>query len=346
MNAELDQLLVEGYREGLFTAGSAAVSVGGIRSFSCIGSLSSEPGAPATTQQSLFDLASITKTFVAAAAVVLIDAQVLDPDAPLVNIRPVGSGSGSQSITSRMLLTHVSGLPAESMLWRAPGVSSGDALEQVVSAPLESAPGETFRYSCVGYVALGAVLESVTGRSLDEVLRTHVLAPLGVDSVVYGPVDPSATAATERQEHLGRGLVHGVVHDELSCFLGGRVGNAGLFGDAAGVLALAEGMLGGGPFSPNAVSLMSTDALTDSQRGGHGQAFGPRVCDPGFMGDVDAIGHTGFTGTMWIALPNLDTAAVLLTNRVHPHRERTDLGPFRKRFTETIARLARAKAKA
>lgn len=336
---ELDALLEEGLEQDLYSGAAAGVVTSAGRFVATAGSHARDDPTPIGLA-SVFDLASVSKTFTAAIVVRLAERGVVDLDAPVAPLLPVGRGSGAERITLRMLLTHVSGLPAESFLWRDSDVSPGERLARVLATPLESVPDAVHRYSCLGYIAAGAVVERATGSPLPELLDEFVTAPLGIGSVGYGPVDRSVAVATEDEPWVGRGVVRGEVHDELNWFLGGQVGNAGLFGTADDVLTFAASFLDSGFLGAEALRSMTTDALEPRHGAGYGQAVGPRVRDQEFLGSVDGFGHVGFTGTMWFVAPDPGVAAVLLTNRVHPHRDRVDLDPFRRRFSAWAVSVA------
>jgi hypothetical protein len=76
-----------------------------------------------------------------------------------------------------MLLLHVSGLPAESFVWRDQNIPPDERIARVLASPLESRPDRLYRYSCVGYIAAGAVIERATGATLPELLDELVTAP-------------------------------------------------------------------------------------------------------------------------------------------------------------------------
>jgi CubicO group peptidase (beta-lactamase class C family) len=298
-----------------------------------------EPGR--TVGTALFDLASLTKTFVAVAALSLVDDGTVDLDARIAERVHVGTGDGAEDVTLRHLLTHTAGLPASSPLWREEP-DADRLLERVLATPLTTPPGSTHTYSCLGYIAVGHLLEVVCGARLDTIVRERVLEPLGAPSARYGPVDPASAAATETQPH--RGHVRGAVHDELAHAIGRPVGNAGLFGTAQDLLALGEMLLDGGRGRVGRVLRTATaELLTEpAVRPGtaaapYGQAVGFRVGDPTFMGSVSGIGHTGFTGTSLVVDPRRRTMTVLLTNRVHPTRETADVGPLRRALADAVA---------
>ena len=282
----------------------------------------------------LFDLASLTKVFTTVAALRLAEDGIVTLDAPVAEAVEIGIGHGAERITLRHLLTHTSGLAAECGLWRD-GLT-GDALrEAVLRTPLRAAPGELHCYSDVGFIAVGEVLERASGRSLEE-LVSDVAVALGAESLTWRP-DPLRSVGTEEQP--GRGTVRGEVHDELAHALGRPAGHAGLFGTVDDVAALARVFRGGADagsrvLSPESIRVMSTPVVR--AEAGYGQAVGLRVRDTAWMGEMDAVGHTGFTGTCFAVRANSGGFGVLLTNRVHPTRVGTDMSGVRRSFLSPI----------
>jgi CubicO group peptidase (beta-lactamase class C family) len=327
----LRALLEEGLEQRLFSGASAGVSSRRGRTEVSVGTHAYDDPQP-VDRNSLFDLASLTKTVTATVVLQLAQAGHRDLDEPVAQLVPLGDGPGADKITLRMLLLHVSGYPADSFLWKEPSIAREERLTRVLATPLESAPDEVYRYSCLGYIAAGAVAERATGASLADLVDDLVARPLGLDSLSFGPVDREAAVATEQKSWVDRGMVRGEVHDELSQFLGARVGNAGLFATAADVLTFSESLRDHQLLGGSAHDQMVTDGLEARHGAPHGQGIGPRINDPEFLGGVDGYGHIGFTGTMWFVAPGSGVAALLLTNRVHPRRELVDLAAFRQRF--------------
>lgn len=328
-----------GVDRGLYAGSAAAVSIRGTRVVRFAGT-PADAEIQAVTATTLFDLASVTKTMVAAAAVRLIEDGRLDPHAPISEYlgRP---NPAFDAITAHLLLTHTSGFPAESAVWRQAPIPFGKRRDEVLRCGLLTPPGAVYRYSDVGYVVMGAALESAAGTDLRSLVHTRVLEPLGMKSTDYGPVPADRAAATEDESYAGRGMVRGDVHDELAWYLGGVSGNAGLFSTVDDVLTFAESFLRPSLLTAEGLRLMTTDLLESRQGAPFGQAYGPRIDDPQNMGPLHGFGHPGFTGTLWVVHPREEIAAVLLTNRVHPVRTRSDPGPVRRRFGELLATLAR-----
>ncbi|MCT1397134.1 beta-lactamase family protein [Microbacterium sp. p3-SID338] len=314
--------------------GSAWASVravaGGAEELQLLGSPAHGDPAPLTAAH-LFDLASLTKVFTTIAALRLVDAGVIDLDEPVEHVVTVGSGAGAERITLRHLLTHTSGLPAEGREWRE-GVRGEELRARVRRRALGAEPGVRHLYSDVGYIAAGDYLERVSERPL-ATLWAEVAAGIGAASLTAAP-ERDASVATETQPQ--RGNVRGEVHDELAHALGRPAGHAGLFGTVGDVAALARLLRdeGEGPqgrvLSRESFRGMTTPSIQADA--GYGQAIGLRVRDAAWMGDLDAVGHTGFTGTCFAVVPETGAYGVLLLNRVHPTREDADVAAVRRAF--------------
>lgn len=276
------------------------------------------------TREHLFDLASVSKIVTALAALTLVDEGRISLDEPVRSHVPVGRGPHAAAITLRHLLTHTSGLPDTVADWREGAV--GDALlQRCLDAPLRARPGAVHRYSCVGYIALGRLVEEVAGQRLAEAVAVRVAGPAGASTLRYGPVPAESAVATEYRP-TGT-LVRGSVHDELAAAIGMPVGNAGLFGTARDVFRVADVLRSGGR-GAGARVLAAETALRAIAPGveaaGYRQGLGPRIGERSWMSSAHAAGHTGFTGTAFEVDPSSGTVAVLLTNRVHPRRTSAD----------------------
>lgn len=293
----------------------------------------------ALTPEHVFDLASLTKVFTTVAAMRLVDDGRLDLDAPVADTLRVGRGAGAERITLRHLLTHSAGLPAEGIGWRE-GITGEALRERVLASVLRAAPGDQHLYSDVGFIAVGTLLERVSGSPLDG-LVAETAALLGAGTLTYRP-DARLAVATETQPH--RGPVRGEVHDELAHALGRPAGHAGLFGTVQDVAALArmirdDGVgVHGRVLSEESVREMRTAQVSAA---GYGQALGLRVRDVSWMGEIDAVGHTGFTGTCVAICPGTGRVGVLLINRVHPSREDVEISAIRRKFLDPIGTESR-----
>jgi serine-type D-Ala-D-Ala carboxypeptidase len=282
------------------------------------GRASAALGAPAIGVDTPFDLASLTKLFTATAALRLIDGGVLGLQTSVQSLVPAFRGTAKERITVAQLLTHTSGLPPFRRVY-GPWATDGDPMEAILSCPLSARPGSRVKYSDVGFITLGRIVEVASGLDLHEAICNLVLAPLDiVEGVGFG----SCAGAPATEYDPWRGMrVRGVVHDENAAVLGGVAGHAGLFGRANAVAALAGAYLhpdGGFLSPPLARAAISPQTASHDERRGFG--FALRSPDPSaseYALSASAFGHYGFTGTSIWSDPQRDVVVVLLTNRVY-----------------------------
>jgi CubicO group peptidase (beta-lactamase class C family) len=139
-----------------------------------------------------YRIGSITKTFVAVAVLRCRDAGLLDLDDPLGEHVPE---SGYAGATLRSLLAHASGMQSEPVgsWWeRSPGTDVASLLAANDGSGAVAGAGEFFHYSNLGYALLGETVARVKGAPWWEVVRSEVLAPLGMDRTTYHPAAPHA----------------------------------------------------------------------------------------------------------------------------------------------------------
>lgn len=318
---------------------TACAAAGSTARFEADGTLlepTSEEISP-VDEGTVFDLASVTKVVTSLTAATLIDEGTLDLDAPVAE----QITSPHPDLTARHLLTHTSGLPPVMPMHRFRG-GRGERIATISRAALLAEPGATHGYSCIGFILLGTLLEQITGTSLPDLATDRVLGPAGAHHASWSPSAATRTriAATEYQDDPPRGLVRGSTHDETAWALGG-VGNAGLFATVSDVLALGRVLAGrapGLPLSAPVRDLIGTDQLPDHVDTGSpwAQGLGLRVGHDLPTGELlpRVIGHPGFTGTSVLADPVSGTVAVLLTNRVHPHRTRFTVEGARREIAQ------------
>jgi CubicO group peptidase (beta-lactamase class C family) len=163
--------------------------------------LAGEPGldgspAPAEpmTEDTIFDLASLTKSLATATAVMqLYEQGKVQFDDPVQKYLPDFNAANDPQrakVTLRMLLTHTSGEPGDVDLkdpWGLDGADKAEGIHRALTTPLQSGPGEVFRYSDINFILLGALIEKVTGEPEDVYVQRNVFAPLGMDDTRYLP---------------------------------------------------------------------------------------------------------------------------------------------------------------
>jgi CubicO group peptidase (beta-lactamase class C family) len=280
----------------------------------------SEEAAPAYVT-SAFDLASLTKVFVATATLRAVAAGILELDGPLVRHVPEWRGRDHARITLRMLLAHTAGMQSGADYRTLLGAS----VERfALQRELVARPRERVIYSDLGFIALGIILARASGASLASVV-SGTLAALDCEGTAYQPRGATARAVPATEEDVWRGRVRGYVHDEKAYLMNGVAGHAGLFGTARDVAALARAYLGpaAGRDARVLPAALVTEALAEQGsdtvlRRGLGWAL--KTSDANSCGAAlggDTFGHTGFTGTCVWADPSRDLIVVLLTNAVY-----------------------------
>lgn len=335
----------------------AAASLGAgddrARGSGAAGRLSTAEDAPRAELDTIYDLASVTKPFVAVAFARLERAGKVSRREPLGEVLPSARGTASAAVPIDLLFAHRAGLEAHLPIYADAERRFGadGAIAAARSVPLDraieiaasarradvtgDAPAEGFApvYSDMGYLLAGAAMEARTGEALDAIVRREVLAPLGLEArvgsarqLLADPGSRARAAPTEVVPFRG-GLVRHVVHDENAFVISGEAisGHAGLFGDAWSVRAFGEALLDVLDGRSDWLSAAELAPLVSPRPGGSLLAgFDRRAGEAPSSGSrvsEDTFGHLGFTGTsLWID-PRARFVGVLLTNRVHPTRE-------------------------
>ncbi len=164
--------------------------------------LAGEPGldgspAPAEpmTEDTIFDLASLTKTLATTTAVMqLYEQGKVRFDDPVQQYLPDFNSENDPrraQVTVRMLLTHTSGETGDVDLndpWGLAAADKAEGMHRALTTPLESGPGEVFRYSDINFILLGGLVEKVAGDALDAYVAQHVFEPLGMADTRYLPL--------------------------------------------------------------------------------------------------------------------------------------------------------------
>jgi CubicO group peptidase (beta-lactamase class C family) len=155
-------------------------------------------GSPAPaepmTEDTIFDIASLTKCLATATAVMqLYEQGKVGFDEPIQTYLPdfnTANDPRRAQVTVRMLLTQYSGEGIDVSLgdpWGLDGADKAEGIHRALTTPLQSGPGEVFRYSDINYILLGALIEKLTGEAEDDYVQQNVFAPLGMTETRYLP---------------------------------------------------------------------------------------------------------------------------------------------------------------
>ncbi len=241
-------------------------------------------GGTAMTRDTVFRIASMTKTLTSVAALQLVEQGILALDAPVPDIDPALSAPlvlegfdaanapilrpVRRAITLRHLLTHTAGFSYEA--WNAntlryvaasgmPSTSTGKLA--ALRLPLAFDPGERWHYG-INIEWVGRIVEAVSGKKLDAYLRQHVTAPLGMADTSY----VAAPAQRARQASVHQRAPDGALAPlplETQFTPEFWPGGGGLYSTAPDYLAFLRMLLGGGSLDgvrilrPETVALMA-----------------------------------------------------------------------------------------
>ena len=286
------------------------------------GSRAIEPRREPMTLDTIFDLASLTKVIVTTTAIMqLVEQGKVKPNDPVAKYLPEFAQNGKDDITVRQLLVHFSGLAPDldlGLQWEG----KETAYRMTFEAKPETPPGSGFLYSDINFIVLGALVERVSGMTLDAYATEHIFAPLKMTEARYLPPASRKAKIAPTEEDENKKMLRGVVHDPTARRMGGVAGNAGVFGTADDLAKFAQALLlgGAGVLAPVTVEKMTTPQqppTATSVRGFGWDIDSPFSSNRGDLLPVGSYGHTGFTGTsLWID-PTTKTYIVILTNAVH-----------------------------
>jgi CubicO group peptidase (beta-lactamase class C family) len=342
-NTQLSALLQQHIEAGEFP--SAVYLVGErdeILYTDALGNSVVEPYRVANKLDTIYDLASLTKPLITTLLCARrIELGELTLDSSVSHYLPEFDRTDKQMITVRELLTHTSGLPA----WRPLYILTEDEPERAAGAianlDLEYKPGTRVVYSDLGFIALGILLERMTGHQLAELAKKEIFEPLNLRQTFFNPEIALQTgiaacetgnayeAGMSQQMNAGvyanarQRLIWGEVHDGNAYFLGGAAGHAGLFSTASETFLLAQQFLSESTklLKPETCKMFRENMTLDLEeaRSIGWQLAATKDSTGGVDLPPDSFGHNGFTGTcVWID-PNQRRIFILLTNRTHTH---------------------------
>jgi uncharacterized protein YbbC (DUF1343 family)/CubicO group peptidase (beta-lactamase class C family) len=282
-----------------------------------------EPRREAMTLDTIFDMASLTKVIVTTTAVMqLVERGEVRLNDPVAKYLPEFAQNGKDDITVRQLLTHYSGLEPDLDL-KTPWEGKQTAYAMAFAETPQQPPGSGFVYSDINFITLGALVERISGETLDEYARRHIFLPLKMTHTRFVPPAAWLAKIAPTQYDEDEHMLRGVVHDPTSRRMGGVAGHAGLFSNADDLAKFCQALLNGGD---GILSFFSVEKMTRPEqppsapvlRGFGWDIDSPFSSNRGDFLPVGSYGHTGFTGTsIWID-PTTKTYIILLTNAVHP----------------------------
>ena len=278
--------------------------------------------------QTVFDQASVSKSMsTAISAMILVERGKLR----LIDRVSLFIPGFQGNIRVIDLMTHTSGLPPYApvdSLQTLYGAPNPDGLIQhIATCKRDFEPGKGFQYSCLNYITLQRIIETISGQSLKEFAKTNIFDVLGMQHTAYQPEGETLKRVAPTEKQPDGSVLRGVVHDPLARVMNdGISGNAGVFSDADDLAILAAALMNGGAYngkrilSPQGVKVMTSvsESLKQFGRSPGWDLHSDYASNKGDLFGASTYGHTGYTGTSIIIDPDNQIAVILLANRVHP----------------------------
>lgn len=331
MEAKIKDKIAQALSNGVFSAAVVGVvRADGSRAVIPGGSFETDGRLAAVHKDSIFDVASVTKSIpTASLALKLIDEGRLHLSDQLVRFVPEFDNSDREKVLIKHLLTQA--LDYDFRLSAYKDKSPEEILNLILTTEFKSKPGTKYYYSNATSILLGLVVERLMGEPLDQLGAKYFFKPLAMERTGFRPLEKfskSEIVPTEIQAWRS-GLIQGEVHDESAYALQKKliVGSAGLFSTAPDLLNFLEMLLHGGSLngkrylSPSIIGQMQTNQLADL---GLSAGLGWELKQPHYMGRncrAETFGKTGFTGCSVACDIKRGAAFAILSNYTYPSRK-------------------------
>ncbi|RMF96060.1 MAG: class A beta-lactamase-related serine hydrolase [Candidatus Schekmanbacteria bacterium] len=329
----------------------AAGKKGGAKFIEAFGKKQLVPYEIGNDVDTIYDIASVTKVMATTTAIMLlVQRGLINIEMKVSEFIDEFASNGKDKITIKHLLTHTSGLsdwyPYFEEIRRKDEeegsqlMCKSNAKKMVYSLvnneEIEKRENPVTKYSDIGFIALGEIIEKITGEALDSFCEREIFIPLGLkDTFFVNLEDKGRTLSEERLKRIAPteysqwrgGVIKGEVHDDNAYAMGGISGHAGLFSTAEDVfnfgMTILDSYHGRNDFiKQRVIKEFSKRQLIERDSS---WALGWDTPSEGFSTSGHyfsplSIGHTGYTGTsLWIDMKK-EVVIALLSNRVHPDR--------------------------
>lgn len=296
------------------------------------------PTNEAMTTNTIFDMASCSKAMsTAICAMILIERgqlRLLDRVNFYIPSFENWKDQNGQTQNIRIidLMTHTSGLPpyapVDSLKKKYGAPNPDGVIEYISHCKRDFKPETNFQYSCLNYITLQRIIETISGEKLNVFAKKNIFDVLGMKHTDYCPNSTLCELYAPTEKQPNGVVLKGVVHDPLARIMNGGIsGNAGVFSSADDIAILVAALQNGGEWnghrilSPLGVKAMRTVPRSVATLGRTlgWDVFSPYASNNGDLFGPNTYGHTGYTGTSIVIDPDNDISVILLTNRVHPN---------------------------
>ncbi|MBN1981897.1 MAG: beta-lactamase family protein [Chitinivibrionales bacterium] len=328
--------------------GVTAVGTGGFerKIIEPFGAIDYASGARKMQPDSVFDVASVTKSIpTATLALMALEQAAVCLTTPVANLLPQLACEYAEEITLRHLLTQTLSFNLRLSLLRE--LTARELLTVIFTSSLTCRPGASFDYCNTTSILLGLCVEKIFGKPLHVVAHDLLFRPLGMTKTCFYPDEVLAAdiVPTEIDPTRG-GALTGRVHDESAWVLQKLCtpGSAGLFSTVPDLLIFMEMMLRGGRhkamqiLKPQTIQQASTNMIADIEECA---GLGWELNQNRYMGrfcSQKTIGKTGFTGCAVMADLDKNIAVAICANYCWPRRKTSadQINSFRRDIADIV----------
>ncbi|MCA9349857.1 beta-lactamase family protein [Candidatus Saccharibacteria bacterium] len=348
MNEQISETLQKAHDLRTTPGAVVGYTKDGVRNIVASGNLTYAVNSPRVGQDTLYDVASITKSIPLSSLVhIAIQEGRLQLDTKAQELVPELKGKYHQLIAINHLLTYTA-------IWDIPnGLSAyaaqgAKAVQQAVTElSLVAKPGKKYYYTNTPAVVLSMMIENIYNKPLDIVAQEKLFTPLSMKYTTFDAT-PYADETVTPTEISENGDVHKIVHDETARALREQnivSGNAGLFTTAGDLLNYCSMLLNDGKtmdgkqiFTSKTLKSFETNYIASINESA---SLGWELNQPNFMGknaNPAMFGKTGFTGCVVMIDRARQTAMVLLTNAQYPkrHPDRGSVNELRRAVADIV----------
>lgn len=323
---QASELLQNSVNANQFQGITAAIAINGQTRWIESAGHCDEEGTTACTDETVYRIASITKTMTAIAALQLVEQGLLNLDEPIASYLPTYPIPVAEQITARMLLHHTSGIAAYASVKEIESQEQYntllDACKVFQDRDLLFTPGTGYSYTSYGYVVLGAVIEAVSGQTFGDYLQENIwdkadMEHTGIEE--FGVDYPAQTAFFIRNK---KGKIKPARANNLS----NRIPAGGVYSTVGDLLKFGQALADGRLLSTESLALMQQAPDVDrGQNNPYGMGAFLYGDNPQF-GPV--LGHsaeqTGVSGQIMI-MPEKQVTVVVLSNTARAWKDAVQL---------------------
>ncbi|MCR1809135.1 serine hydrolase domain-containing protein [Haploplasma modicum] len=330
MIEKIKEILNEGVLNNNFPGATFCLVEDGSINCSNVGSISLLPEKKPNSNNTIYDIASLSKV-VSTTTLILqaISEGKIDFNTKVCDIL---AKYKHKNTTIQDLLFHTSGLGP--VVQNASKIDTKEKLiKQIFTEELSYEPKSSITYSDTGFMILGFIIEKIYGRKIDAIAFEKIFNKIKMSNTSYRP--NSSNIAPTELDYKNKQFLIGTVHDERARLLDGLSGHAGVFSTSYDLALFIKSILEDEKLLTNSMKnlIFNTKYINkDLKDNTLARSYGYNLYPNKVLTNDELIMHTGFTGcNLWIDRKE-KRGFVLLSNGVHPTRDKNNIFESRKRI--------------